>query len=207
VVTTEERPDTIESAELLARVRGGEVDLFCELARNSEARLFQQAVGLCRNPAIAEDLVAETLVEAWKSLHRYNLTCRFSTWLYAILLHRWQKLARKSRSRPVPLASLHPAEGRERESLLERSPDAQPLPAEVLAQKELSAQLNQAIELLPPKLQQVVRLRFYEEASLPEIAGALDLPLGTVKSRLYYALDHLRRMKSLVNLFRTPEDT
>jgi RNA polymerase sigma-70 factor, ECF subfamily len=207
VVITEERTDMTESAELLARARAGEADAFCELARNCEARLFQQAVALCHNPVTAEDLAAETLIEAWKSLHRFNQTCRFSTWLYAILLHRWQKLMRKSRSRPVPLASLHPAEGGERESLLERSPDTQPLPAEVLLQKELNTQLGQAIELLPTKHQEVVRLRFYEGASLPEIAGALGLPLGTVKSRLHHALEHLRQMKSLVNLFNPSEDT
>jgi RNA polymerase sigma-70 factor, ECF subfamily len=74
-------------------------------------------------------------------------------------------------------------------------------------QKELSAQLSQAIELLPPIHQQVVRLRFYEGASLPEIAGALGLPLGTVKSRLHHALEHLRQMKYLVNLFNESEDT
>jgi RNA polymerase sigma-70 factor (ECF subfamily) len=207
VVTTEERPDILNSADLLARSRGGEAEAFCELAQAGEARLFRQAVALCHNPTTAEDLVVETLAEAWKSLHRFNQTCRFSTWLYAILLHRWQKLARKSRSRPVPLASLPSAESGERESLLERSPDSQPLPAEALLQKETAARLSQAIETLPPKFQQVVRLRFYEEASLPEIAAALDLPLGTVKSRLYYALDNLRRMKSLVNLFNESEDT
>jgi RNA polymerase sigma-70 factor, ECF subfamily len=194
------------SAELLARARAGDADAFCELARNCEARLFQQAVALCHNHATAEDLAAETLVEAWKSLHRFNQTCRLSTWLYAILLHRWQKLMRKSRSRPVPLASLPPAEGGERESLLERSPDPQPLPAETLLQKELNTQLGQAIELLPTKHQEVVRLRFYEGASLPEIAGALGLPLGTVKSRLHHALEHLRQMKSLVNLSNELED-
>jgi RNA polymerase sigma-70 factor (ECF subfamily) len=207
VVTTEERTDTAESAELLARARAGEADAFCELARNREARLFQQAVALCHNPATAEDLAAETLIEAWKSLHRFNQTCRFSTWLYAILLHRYQKLLRRARSRPVPLASLHPAEGSERESLLERSPDTQPLPAEALLQKELNTQLAHAIELLPSKHQAVVRLRFYEGASLPEIAGALGLPLGTVKSRLHHALENLRQMKSLVNLFNEPGDT
>jgi RNA polymerase sigma-70 factor, ECF subfamily len=207
VVTTEERPDITESAELLARARAGEADAFCELATSCEARLFQQAVALCHNPATAEDLAAETLIEAWKSLHRFNQTCRFSTWLYAILLHRWQKLIRKSRSRPVPLASLHPAEGSERETLLERSPDTQPLPGEVLLQKELNTQLGQAIESLPTKHQEVVRLRFFEGASLPEIAGALGLPLGTVKSRLHHALENLRQMKSLVNLSNESEDT
>jgi RNA polymerase sigma-70 factor, ECF subfamily len=196
-----------DSAELLARAREGDREVYCELAANCEPRLFQQAVGLCRDPATAEDLVAETLIEAWKSLSRFNGTCRFSTWLYAILLHRFQKFARRARSRPVPLASLQPSEGGERESLLERLPDPQLLPAEALMQKELAAQLRSAVDRLSRRHQLVVRLRFYEGASLPEIAGALGLSTGTVKSRLHHALEKLRQMKTIVNLSNGPEDT
>lgn len=196
-----------DSAELLARAREGDREVYCELAANYEQRLFQQAVGLCRDPATAEDLVAETLIEAWKSLSRFNGTCRFSTWLYAILLHRFQKLSRRARSRPVPLASLRAGEAGERESLLERLPDAQLLPADALLQKELAAQLGEAVELLPRKHQQVVRLRFNEGASLPEIAGALGLSVGTVKSRLHHALEKLRQMKTIMNLSKESGDT
>lgn len=204
---TEERLDRVPWAELLSQARNGETEAFCELARACEQRLYQQAVALCRDPATAEDLVVETLAEAWKSLPRFNDTCRFSTWLYAILLHRFQKLARKARSQPLALASLRPAEGIEPETLLERSTDAQPLPAEALVQKELTAQLHEAVDLLPRKHRQVVLLRFYQGASLPEIAGALGLSVGTVKSRLHHALEKLRRMKTVLNLSDQRGDT
>lgn len=206
-MNTEERSDIVESVELLARARAGDAEAYCTLAGASETRLFRQAVALCHTPATAEDLVVETLAEAWRNLPRFNQTCRFSTWLYAILLHRHQKLLRASRSRPVPLASLHPVESTERESLLEASPDLKPLPPEILQQKEFASQINQAIESLPPIHQEVIQLRFFEGASLPEIAGALGLPLGTVKSRLHHALDHLRQKKTLMNLFDSSEDT
>jgi RNA polymerase sigma-70 factor (ECF subfamily) len=193
--------------ELLPRAQGGEEQAFCDLAQQHEARLFQQAVALCRNPAVAEDLVAETIVEAWKSLQRFDGSCRFSTWLYAILLHRYQKLARKLRSRPVPLSAMPLRDAEAGERLLEQLPDAGPSPADALAQAELDAPLRCAIAALPAKHQQVVLLRFYGGASLPEIATALGLSVGTVKSRLHHALEKLRKMKSIVNLSDTSGDT
>ena len=58
--------------ELLARARAGEGQAFCQLAAQHEARLFQQACGLIHDSSAAEDLVSETLVEAWRSLPRFN---------------------------------------------------------------------------------------------------------------------------------------
>jgi len=196
-----------QDEELLEQARQGDAEAFCELSRKHETRLFQQAVALCRNPATAEDLVAETIVEAWKSLQRFDGSCRFSTWLYAILLHRYQKLVRKLRSRPIPLSSIPVNDAEFGERLLEQSPDTGLSPAEALIQADLDAPLRRAVASLPQKHQQVVLLRFYEGASLPEIATALGLSVGTVKSRLHHALEKLRKMKSIVNLSDALEDT
>ncbi len=193
-----------EVRELLRRASEGDAEAFCLVARAHEQRLFQQAVALCRNPATAEDLAAETLIEAWKSIARFDGSCRFSTWLYAILLHRYQKLARKLRSRPVPLSALPAAEADAGEQLLARLSDAQPLPPETIAQSERAVKLDAALAGLPDKHRLVLQLRFFEEASLTEIAAALDISVGTVKSRLHHALEKLRRMASVANLFRPP---
>jgi RNA polymerase sigma-70 factor (ECF subfamily) len=186
--------------QLLQRVREGDAEVFCALAQAHEQRLFKQAVALCRDPATAEDLAAETLIESWKSIGRFNGSCRFSTWLYAILLHRHHKLIRKQRSRPVPLSMLPVGEADASEQLLERLPDTQPLSPDVLARTEDDTRLREAVEALPEKHRQVVQLRFFEDAALPEIAAALGLSAGTVKSRLHHALEKLRKMKSIVNL-------
>ena len=63
------------------------------------------------------------------------------------------------------------------------------------------------MESLPEKHRQVVLLRFFEDASLEEIAGALDCSVGTVKSRLHHALEKLRRMKNSVNFSEWRRDT
>ena len=100
--------------ELLARARAGEGQAFCQLAAQHEARLFQQACGLIHDSSAAEDLVSETLVEAWRSLPRFNGSCRFSTWLFSILLHRYATI--------MPPAGL----GRARHASLERGATGQP---------------------------------------------------------------------------------
>jgi RNA polymerase sigma-70 factor (ECF subfamily) len=198
------RPDArfgeAELKELVQRAREGDAEAFCAVAEAHEQRLFQQAFALCRNPAAAEDLAAETLIEAWKSIGRFDGSCRFSTWLYAILLHRHQKLVRRQRSRPVPLSALPVSEANASEQLLERLSDSQPSSPDALAQAEADTRLREAVAALPEKHRQVVLLRFFEDATLTEIAAALGLSVGTVKSRLHHALVKLRRMKSVEDL-------
>ncbi len=143
----------------------------------------------------ADDLVSETLVEAWKSLPRYNATCRLSTWLYAILLHRHQKSIRRARSRPVSLVWLPFFEARELHEQQERIPSPEMSPAEAVAQNEMVTRLGQCIEMLPDKHRRIIRLRFFEDASLPDMATVLGCSVGTVKSRLHHALEKLRKMK------------
>lgn len=188
--------------ELLQRAREGDPEAFCALAEAHERRLFQQAIALCRNHATAEDLAAETMVEAWRSIARFDGSCRFSTWLYAILLHRYQKLNRKCRSRPVPLSALPAATIETGKQQLANLADPHALSPDALAQMEAETRLRAAVDLLPEKHRHVVLLRFFEDAALPEIAAALGVSVGTVKSRLHHALEKLRRMRAVANLLR-----
>lgn len=184
-----------ENRELLARACAGEGHAFCLLTEPLQARLLRQAVALTNDLNSAEDLVSETLIEAWKSLPRYNQTCRLSTWLYAILLHRHRKAIRRARCRPLSLAGLSFFEARDLHQQQENLPSPDLSPAETMAQNETSARLKQYLELLPDKHCQVILLRFFEEASLPDMAVVLGCSVGTVKSRLYHALEKLRKMK------------
>ena len=186
---------------LLARARSGEAAAFCALAEPLQTRLFQQAEALCGDPATAEDLVSETLVEAWKCLARYDESCRFTTWLYAILLHRHHKNLRRRHSRPVSLASLSAPEADRHREAHDRVAAGGESPLETVLQTERNHQIRSAIDELEEPHRQVVLLRFFEEASLAEMAGVLGCSEGTVKSRLHYALDKLRKMKLSLNLW------
>ena len=205
MVIADDRIDACEPSLLLTQARAGDAEAFCEVAQAHETRLFRQAVALCQDETLAEDLVAETLIEAWRSLARFDATCRFSTWLYAILLHRYLKWVRRAASRPVSLARFPVAEVQQRQQAQEALPDAGNSPADIVAGRETADAMRQAMTQLPDKHQTVLLLRFFEDASLPEIAAALGCSVGTVKSRLHHGLEKLRRMN--LNLSELRRDT
>ncbi|MGD1086108.1 MAG: sigma-70 family RNA polymerase sigma factor [Verrucomicrobiota bacterium] len=202
---TQDRVEIIDAGESLARARAGDAEAFCRLTGPLQTRLLRQAVALSGDVSAAEDLVSETLLEAWKSLARYDESCRFSTWLYAILLHRHQKWRRRARSRPVALARL-PVFQRERlVARQENVPAPELSPAEDAARNENSARLRQCVARLPEKHRRIILLRFFEDASLSDMARVLGCPAGTVKSRLHHALEKLRKLE--MNLPETRGDT
>jgi RNA polymerase sigma-70 factor (ECF subfamily) len=195
MVITDEPLEPAITQELLTRAREGDAPAFCALIEPLQVRLFRQAFALAGEKSAAEDLVSETRLRAWKHLSRYNETCRLSTWLYAILLHCHQETARRARSRPVSLSRFPVLEAEELRLRQENITSSNPSPSSSAAQNEAALQLNRCIEMLPEKHRDVIRLRFFEDASLPDMAAILGCSVGTVKSRLHHALEKLRKMK------------
>jgi RNA polymerase sigma-70 factor (ECF subfamily) len=153
---------------------------------------------LCGNETLAEDLAQDTLVEAWKSLRRYNGHCQFFTWLCAILLNRYRNAIRARR--PAPLASLRPEQADEFRDSLANLPDGNSLPDESANLQERAALVMECLEKLPGKHREIIYLRFYVDDSLEGIASALGCSVGTVKSRLFRALENLRAMNVLQSI-------
>jgi RNA polymerase sigma-70 factor (ECF subfamily) len=174
--------------DVLARAQARDADAFCELCRPYEDRLFRQALALCGDATMAEDLSQETLLEAWKSLRRFNGRCRLFTWFCSIMLHRYQKLIRRKRAVLVS------------DEALDALADQRPSPAATSESNERAALLQRHLDALPHKQRQVVYLRFYVDNSLEEIAVALACGVGTVKSRLFHGLENLRKMRGLKHL-------
>jgi RNA polymerase sigma-70 factor (ECF subfamily) len=98
-----DRETTIEG-ELIRRVQAGEQQAFQQIARQHSEPLFRCALTLCRDRQLAEDISQEALLEAWQSIGRFDGRCRFSTWLYGILRHRFLK-ARQRRARATRRSS------------------------------------------------------------------------------------------------------
>jgi RNA polymerase sigma-70 factor (ECF subfamily) len=195
MVITDDPPEPFVERDLLTRARVGEAQAFTELIAPLHARLLRQAMVLTGDIGAAEDIVSETRVRAWKNLARYNETCRFSTWLYAILLHCHQEAARRARSRPISLSRLPSTQAAELQHQQENDPCPAPSPVTIVIQNEAALHLSRCIELLPEKHREVIQLRFFEDASLPDMAAVLGCSVGTVKSRLHHALTKLRKMK------------
>jgi RNA polymerase sigma-70 factor (ECF subfamily) len=180
---------------LLAQAQAGDAEAFGEICRTYETRLLRHAMALCGNAALAEDLAEDTLVEAWKHLQRYNGRCRFFTWLCAILLNRYRNSARARR--PLSLSASCADDHAALERALAGLAAADCSPAEAAHRREVAVLVQRCIAALPAKHQQVIHLRFYVEDSLEGIAVAVGCSVGTVKSRLFHALDKLRGMNAL----------
>jgi len=187
--------ETPEARNFLDLARAGDTEAFGRICRVYEAPLLRRAMTLCGNATLAEDLAQEVLVEAWKSLHRYNGRCRFFTWLCAILLNRCRISFRKRRFRPA--FRFGARDGESDLKSLEQLPDQGFPPDEAAEWVEQKTLVWKCIAALPAKQRQVVYLRFYADDSLEGIAAALGCPVGTVKSRLFHALDRLRGMSTI----------
>lgn len=195
MVNTEEHLEPVTIKNLLARAREGDAQAFCRLIEPLQIRLLRQATALAGDVNTAEDLVSETRIRAWRNLSRYNQTCRLSTWLYAILLHCHQEAVRRARSRPVSLARLPLEQAEQLQQQSARDSSTGPSPVDAVVQNEAAARINRCVEMLPEKHREIIQLRFFEDASLSDMALILGCSVGTVKSRLHHALEKLRKMK------------
>jgi RNA polymerase sigma-70 factor (ECF subfamily) len=189
---------TPDERELIGRAQAGERTAFQGLAERHAATLYACALSLCRDRQRAEDLAQETLVEAWRSLGRFDGRCRFSTWLYGILRHRFLKgLRRRTHAALVPLET----------ASSDQLVLGEPTPAVAAERSEDAVRVRQAVAELPEEQRWVIELRFFAGASLEEIAGALGCPLGTVKSRLHHGLEKLRQRDLAMNLFHAERES
>ncbi|HEY5911426.1 MAG TPA: sigma-70 family RNA polymerase sigma factor, partial [Verrucomicrobiae bacterium] len=171
----------LESNGLLAQAQAGDAAAFGELCRLYETRLLRQALALCSDLTLAEDLAQETFIEAWKCLRRYNGRCQFFTWLCAILLNRHHNTMRKKNLFFRLGWSRDDGKGARNE--VREPADDSLSPDELAARREQALLLQNSIAELPTRHQQVVYLRFFADCSLQEIGAALGCSVGTVKSR------------------------
>jgi RNA polymerase sigma-70 factor, ECF subfamily len=166
-----------DETALVERLRAGEPPAFEELVRRYQHRVFGVAVRMLRNAAEAEEAAQEVFLRVYRAVDEFRGEARLSTWLYAIT----------SRVCLTRLGSGERRLVREGEETLTRLANGEATPGAALERSELEAALHRAIAELPEERRIVVVLRDLEGLAYEEIAAALDLPLGTVRSRLHRA--------------------
>jgi RNA polymerase sigma-70 factor (ECF subfamily) len=166
-----------DDADLVHRLRTGEALAFEELVRAYQHRVFGVALRMLGNVAEAEDVAQEAFLRAHRALPDFRGDAKLSTWLYAIT----------SRLCLTRLGSGERAMIRQGEDSVMRLAHDADGPDTVLEQSELEGALHRAIAELPDERRIVVVLRDLEGLSYEEIAEALELPTGTVRSRLHRA--------------------
>ncbi|MEN6368130.1 MAG: RNA polymerase sigma factor [Thermotogota bacterium] len=160
--------EELDDRRLLERVARGDEDCLRTLYNRFAERILRYAYTLLHNRHLAEEVVQETMVAVWNGADRFGGRSKVSTWIFGIARHRAMDLLRREiRGERVPEAVL-------------TIPD--PAPSVERREHVLSALLG-----LPDDQREVVVLTFYEGLSYKEIAAALAIPEGTVKSRMYHA--------------------
>lgn len=158
---------------LIAAARQGDRQAFGKLVRCHQAGVVSVVYRMCGDTRLAEDAAQEAFVRAWQNLPAYEARAPFRNWLYRIATNAALDVLRRER----PTTELDEV----------RLAHPGPNPEVALIAQEQATQVQQAIMDLPPASRSVLILREYEGLSYKEIASTLDIPLGTVMSRLNYA--------------------
>jgi RNA polymerase sigma-70 factor (ECF subfamily) len=175
---------------LIRRAQSGDASAFDDLVRRYENRAYQYAYRLTRNPEEAADVVSEAFVRVYGALKNFKGHSAFPTWLYRILTNCFLDQKKKEKSRQtVSLDAPNPHSDGESERQFE---DPARSPLEEATRAEMEATMASAVAQLPEYQRAMIVMYHAEMLSYEEIAEALDLPLGTVKSRLNRARLSLR---------------
>jgi RNA polymerase sigma-70 factor (ECF subfamily) len=181
------------SAALMERVGRGDEDALAELYGRWARPLLNFLYRMCRDRALAEDLLQDVFLKVWRAAPRYRPLAKFSTWLFQIARNHWlnerEKIMR--RVRPVSLDRTGPV-GDDGVRLKELVPGDDAPPDEKALDSELGARIDDAAAALPEKLRAVWVLGAAQGLPYAQVAEILEIPVGTVKSRMFQAVRQLR---------------
>jgi RNA polymerase sigma-70 factor (ECF subfamily) len=163
-------------SELVDRARRGDREAFGVLAGGAVDRLYGIARHILRDTELAEDATQEALVRAWRDLPTLRDVERFDAWLYRLVVRASTDIGR------------HRRRWRAEVTLLPNEP-AEPDRASALADRD---QIERGLRRLTDAQRTILTLTYYIGLTPTEMADALEIPVGTAKSRLYYAIEALR---------------
>ena len=179
----------------IKQVLKGDQNAYADIVNLYQHKLYQICYRMLGNKQEAEDIAQEAFVRAYINLHSYDQKRKFSTWLYRIATNLCIDRIRKKKPDYYLDAEVAGTDGLDMYSQIAAD---EKLPEDVVAQMELQDRIQYEISRLPDKYRSVIVLKYIEELSLQEISDILDMPLGTVKTRIHRGREALR--KQLNNL-------
>ncbi|MBS1707239.1 MAG: sigma-70 family RNA polymerase sigma factor [Armatimonadetes bacterium] len=187
---------------LVAQAQRGDRSAFDSLVRRYEAKAYQFAYRLTRDQDLASDIVADSFVRVFSAIQNFRGQSAFSTWLYRIVTNCYLDSRKKDKSKLT--VSLEVNVGDEGGGTERQIVDESDGPAEVAERNAKEEAVQTALEVLPEHQKAMLVMYHVQMLSYEEIAEALDLPIGTVKSRLNRARLALREgLQDQKELFST----
>ena len=179
----------MEEKDLIRRAAQGDAEAFRQLVEAYQTPAYRLAARMC-GPDSAEDVTQEAFLAAWRGLPQFRGDCRFSTWLYRLVSNAAIDCLRREKK--------HRDTGDVDDLEL---PDGGPSPQEQAERSDTRDAVRRALDRLSPEHRQVLLLRFMQELDYGEIARALNVSEGTVKSRINRAKSKLREVLAAGNFF------
>jgi RNA polymerase sigma-70 factor, ECF subfamily len=187
------QPTSLSDEELLLGYREtSDASLFSELVHRYERELYSYLRRYLGDAEMAEDAFQAAFLQVHLKCGQYEAGRAVRPWLYTIATNQAIDAQRRSRRhRMVSLDRSGPKEGEDVGRLLDLLTSKEPIPTAQLSAAERSQWLHAAVEQLPESLQDVIRLVYFQEMKYREAAEVLDIPVGTVKSRMHAAVAKL----------------
>ena len=181
--------EVLEDRELVAAILDGEQERFAELVQRYERRLVNYVYRMIRNYEDAHDLAQEIFIKVYMALDRYDPKYKFSTWIFRIAQNAAIDQIRKKTLPEESLTKEDRNEGGERQMQIEADVVS---PYRAMFNVEMADAIETAVQNLPEDYRDLIELRHFAELSYDEIAEVKQLPLGTVKNKLFRARNMLK---------------
>lgn len=179
----------------IKQVLKGDQQAYSDIVSLYQQQVFQVCYRILSNRHEAEDIAQEAFIRAYTNLHTFDLKRKFSTWLFRIATNLCIDRIRKKKPDYYLDAEVTGTDGL---NMYSHVPSSNQLPEEEVERMELQERIQYEISCLPEKYRTVIILKYIEELPLQEISDILDMPLGTVKTRIHRGREALR--KQLGNL-------
>jgi RNA polymerase sigma-70 factor (ECF subfamily) len=163
---------------LIGRIAAGDKVAMQALFVRHNVPVFRFVLGRLKDRSVAEDLVSEVFLEAWRQAHRFDARAAVSTWLLAIARHKAMSMQRRLKTHYELDAAL-----------AIEDPSASPQAAAEI--KDRDAVLRDCLSKLSPNHREILELAYYHEEPVEAVAKIVGIPLNTAKTRMHYARKHL----------------
>lgn len=173
--------------QIVERALTGDAEAFGEIVLRWERRIFALSYGMLGREEDARDATQDTFLAAFRNLRGFRGEAKVSSWLHRIAVNQCISRQRRAKTRNETAV-----EDEEEGHAASFSAPPELSPARVTEGRESIEAVRRAVNSLPMELRQIVVMKEFEELTFREIADALDVPLSTVKSRLYTALSQLQ---------------
>ena len=190
VLNNPEPTGSMREQALIEQVQRGQNELFYELVRPYERRVYAAALAILRNQSDAEDVAQEAMLKALANIRQFRAEARFSTWLIQITVN--EALMRRRRERTAMMEAIDDRRDDEGEYTPRDFADWREIPSEALERKEVRQKLAEALASLDQKYREVFVMRDMEQLNIQETAQALGISVASVKTRLLRARLMLR---------------